>query len=110
MGCFFSISFSPDSRSQVLSLDWLRGGNSLILLANINVNHFFQRQHPEANVLAFAKLTQNRGLYVASEDQLSINDPFLLFFLSSFVAESSGGGCVSSFWVSVGDSALSDIL
>lgn len=32
-----------------------------------------------------------------------------IFFFSSFVVESSDGGCVSSFCVSVGDSAVSDI-
>lgn len=33
----------------------------------------------------------------------------LLFFFSSLAVDSSDGGCGSSFWVSVGDSALSDI-
>lgn len=33
----------------------------------------------------------------------------LLFFFSPLVVDSSAGGCDSSFWASVGDSALSDI-
>lgn len=94
-----------------LDVNWLNRNTAAFVLARISVN-FPHVTHPELFPIALAT-TVNRYTLPAISGEFSIFYARLLFkslfFFSSFVVESSVGGCDSSFCVSVGDSALSDI-
>lgn len=88
----------------MLNANWLRRTKQPSHLSE--AMSFVSVTHPD-----YVSIPQQRvfNVFICFVIESDFRNARLLFFFSSFVVESSDGGCDSSFCVSVGDSALSDI-